>query len=56
MLGMTSGIKEDDKSYVFDWDAVFAADDYLYFYDDTLISERPCRATSSLIEPVLPTD
>jgi len=40
MLGMTSGIKEDDKSYVFDWDAVFAADDYLYFYDDTLISER----------------
>jgi SAM-dependent methyltransferase len=30
----------DERSHVFDWDAVFDVDDYLHFYADTLASER----------------
>lgn len=31
---------DDERFYVFDWDAVFDVDDYLHFYEDTLRAER----------------
>lgn len=35
-----SGIPTNEQSYVFDYDAVFDVEDYLYFYEDTLAAER----------------
>jgi SAM-dependent methyltransferase len=35
-----SDIYLNEQSFVFDYDAVFDVDDYLYFYEDTLASER----------------
>jgi SAM-dependent methyltransferase len=35
-----SEIQISEQSYIFDYDAVFDVDNYLYFYDDTLAAER----------------
>jgi SAM-dependent methyltransferase len=31
---------DDERFFVFDWDAVFDVDDYLHFYEETLRAER----------------
>ncbi len=33
-------MQDDERFFVFEWDAVFDVDDYLHFYEDTLRTER----------------